>query len=338
MIDLFEKAENPDNIIVGLIEQNYETDDPFCLELYCKQASKDQSLEIYKRRTIRKDTTKVIAKEKERNECPRIDQIRKLAVHNVAAKGPSWARSLGRKLLGNEEFCLQIDAHSQFVQDWDALLKKEWKSANNEFAIISHPPPATSELLDKQQHDANIVPRGCAVEFLEVQLPHYDLRGDGKVENIKTPLLAHTWSPGMSFSKCHLEESAPYDGFQPYVAGVEAFARYARFWTRGYDVYTPTQNIVYSNYSPNPDGHGVTEWMKPWKQRLRNKSLDRIRMYLELPTGIDENLKLDNLGVYGLGKRRTLKQLNEFVGIDLVKQQPRPSAVSVCIAEAWRSR
>jgi hypothetical protein len=161
-----------------------------------------------------------------------------------------------------------------------------------------------------------------------VTLQHFDLRGDGKVENLQTPLLSHTWSPGLSFAKCHLEESAPYDGFTPYVAGVEAFARYARFWTRGYDVYTPTQNIVYSNYSPNPDGHDVMEWMKPWKQRLRNKSLDRIRTYLELPTAVDENLKLDNLGIYGLGKRRTLKQLDEFVGIDLVKQQSRPSTVS----------
>lgn len=93
-------------------------------------------------------------------------------------------------------------------------------------------------------------------------------------------------------------------------------------------VYSPTQNIVYHNYSPNPDGHGTMEWMKPWKQRLRDQSLRRIRTYLELPNGIDEMLKLDNLGIYGLGKRRTLQQLNDFVGIDLTKEQSRPSSVS----------
>lgn len=71
------------------------------------------------------------------------------------------------------------------------------------------------------------------------------------------------------------------------------------------------------------------EWMKPWKQRLREKSLRRIRTYLELPNGIDEDFKLDNLGIYGLGKRRDLKQLNDFVGIDLMKQQSRPSSVSL---------
>jgi hypothetical protein len=59
-------------------------------------------------------------------------------------------------------------------------------------------------------------------------------QGDGKAENLQKPLLSHAWSAGFSFSKCHLEESAPYDPFTPYVVGVEPFARFARFWTRGY--------------------------------------------------------------------------------------------------------
>lgn len=62
---------------------------------------------------------------------------------------------------------------------------------------------------------------------------HFHDLGDGKVENLKKPLLAHSWSSGFSFAKCHLEESAPYDPFTPYVMGVENFARFARFWTRG---------------------------------------------------------------------------------------------------------
>ncbi|KAG7371982.1 glycosyltransferase GlcNAc [Nitzschia inconspicua] len=323
LIDLFANAKDPDNIVVGLVEQNYEDGDPFCLELYCQRASSDGKLEIYRRESIRKDTTKVIAKVPERSQCPRIDQIRKIAVHNIAAKGPGWARSLGRKVLGNEEFCLQIDAHSKFIPGWDAVLKEEWKAAENEFAVISHPPPRTSDF-DKSVEE-KVVPRNCAVDFLDIRVPHYSLGGDGKVENLKKPLLSHTWSPGFSFAKCHLEESAPYDGFTPYVAGAEAFSRYARFWTRGYDVYTPTRNIVYHNYNPNPDGHGLMEWDKPWKRRIKNKSLTRIRSFLEVTDADEGRLKLDNLGIYGLGKRRTLKQLNEFVGIDLAKQQSRPS-------------
>jgi hypothetical protein len=166
LIDLFENAQNPNNIVVGLIEQNYESDDPFCLELYCQQVG--NGMEIYKREEIRKDTTKIIAKQL-RDQCPRIDQIRKLAVHNVAAKGPSWARSLSRKVLGNEEFCLQIDAHSKFVLHWDVKLREEWIAANNEFAILSNQPSPIQDY-DKSEL-AKVVPRQCSVDFLEVMIP-----------------------------------------------------------------------------------------------------------------------------------------------------------------------
>lgn len=144
------------------------------------------------------------------------------------------------------------------------------------------------------------------------------------------PLLSHTWSPGFSFAKCHLEESAPYDGLSPFVSGVESFARYARFWTRGYDVYTPTQNIVYHNYQPQPDGHDTMEWMRQRRERIRDRSLRRLRSYLQLPNGL-EGLRLDNLGIYGLGKRRSLKQMADFVGIDMETQKSRPATVSSVI-------
>ena len=123
-------------------------------------------MDIFKKRSIRDDTTKVIALP-EKKDCPRIDQIRKLSVHNVAAKGPAWARSLSRKILGNEEFCLQIDAHMEFVQNWDDIAKHGWAATGNEFGIISTVPPG---LADKEQ-DVHTVPRQCEVQFLEVGIP-----------------------------------------------------------------------------------------------------------------------------------------------------------------------
>jgi hypothetical protein len=94
-----------------------------------------------------------------------------------------------------------------------------------------------------------------------------------------------------------------------------------------YDVYTPTQNIVFHNYQPNADGHNTNEWMKHRRERLRQLSLGRIKSYLGLPGGI-EGLNLSNLGIYGLGKRRTLQQLADFVGINLATQQARAISVS----------
>jgi hypothetical protein len=40
----------------------------------------------------------------------------------------------------NEEFCLQIDAHSDFAPRWDTLLTEMWGSVENEYAILSSTP------------------------------------------------------------------------------------------------------------------------------------------------------------------------------------------------------
>jgi hypothetical protein len=120
-----------------------------------------KGVDIYDKKRIRADTTKIIASP-QKEKCPKINQIRNLAFHHIDAKGPMYARSMTRKLLGNEEFCLQIDDHMQFAKGWDELLKKEWASTGNEFAIISTLPAGLDEKNEKY------VPRQCAVEFADI--------------------------------------------------------------------------------------------------------------------------------------------------------------------------
>ena len=119
---------------------------------------------IYQKTPIRADTTKIIATAKKAT-CPRIDQIRKIQIHNIASKGPNYARSLGHKVLGNQEFCLQIDAHMEFVKDWDSKVKQEWVNTDNEFGIISTVPAGLGDKDDES------VPRMCAVDFQDIGIP-----------------------------------------------------------------------------------------------------------------------------------------------------------------------
>merc|ERR1719410_158550 len=137
---------------------------------------------------------------------------------------------------------------------------------------------------------------------------------DRKVFDLAKPLLSHSWCAGFSFSKCHLEITTPYDVFIPQVFDAEEFTRFARFWTRGYDVYTPTQNIVFHNYGNYPEGVEPKGWPVNNKERLA--SLQRIKTLLMLSDGEGEEAHA-NLGLYGLGKRRSLKDLMTFSGIDL---------------------
>ena len=88
--------------------------------------------ETIKRHPVRKDMTKILTKDAERAKCPHYHQVRQVSFHNIQAKGPAHSRSLTHKVLADEEFCLQMDAHTKVVPQWDELLKSEWKSVGNE--------------------------------------------------------------------------------------------------------------------------------------------------------------------------------------------------------------
>ena len=77
------------------------------------------------------------------------------------------------------------------------------------------------------------------------------------------------------------------------------------------------------------------EWLKPRFGRFRKLSLRRIRTFLELPDKL-EDFNRANLGIYGLGKRRTLKELSDFVHIDMETQRDRPDSVRgiICLPKA----
>jgi hypothetical protein len=71
---------------------------------------------------------------------------------------------------------------------------------------------------------------------------------------------------------------------------------------------------VFHSYQPNPEGHGINEWFKNLSERVRIRSLTRIKTALELKDGDKSDTAKANLGIYGIGKRRTLAQLDDFVG------------------------
>lgn len=62
------------------------------------------------------------------------------------AKGPTYGRYLGGKLLGDQEFCMQIDAHMDFEDGWDRQLLEMWGLANNEYGILTTYVPHLDQL------------------------------------------------------------------------------------------------------------------------------------------------------------------------------------------------
>ena len=56
------------------------------------------------------------------------------------------------------------------------------------------------------------------------------------------------WGAGLSFSKCHAELKGPYDPHLPHIFDGEEFTRGSRFFTNGYDIYTPNRVYILHNY------------------------------------------------------------------------------------------
>jgi hypothetical protein len=137
---------------------------PYCLSVGVK------SIE---RKTVREGVVKIMSKDNGKDDCPHYNQVRLVAFHDINAKGPTYARTMARKVLGNEEFCMQVDAHTDFTKDWDEMVLDEWYLAGNEFGVISSVPVDKSE---KESHspggsDFKKVPRQCVLNFRDNGFP-----------------------------------------------------------------------------------------------------------------------------------------------------------------------
>mmetsp|Transcript_6705 Transcript_6705/g.13789 ORF Transcript_6705/g.13789 Transcript_6705/m.13789 type:complete len:581 (+) Transcript_6705:114-1856(+) len=335
---LFATAAHPDRVHVGLIEQTdteHPQDDPTCLDEYCKLMgfeTKDHPPGVAHKGEKQADRDAV------RKACPRAEkQIRTLRFHHLASKGPVYARSFARKLLGNEEFCMEIDAAMDFVEGWDVKVVGQWQMTGNEYGVLSALP---FSLKDRERVESGQeVARQCAIRIGSEGVPLYDLHADGKAIGLTQPLLAYTHSSSFAFAKCHYETNVPHDPFAAQLLETEKFPRFARLWTRGYDVYTPSINIVYkANTNLHPlhhvKGHGEREERKwPPNDNERRDAHIRMKVLLGVHRGITNNELASfgggnsiggkmstaraNLGIYGLGKRRSMEQLLEFTGIAL---------------------
>ena len=102
-----------------------------------------------------------------------------------------------------------------------------------------------------------------------------------------------------------------------------------------YDVYTPTRNIVFHDYGKQANGHGENEWFKRQRDRFRKGSIVRAKTILQIPGGESDANDQANLGLYGLGRRRSLEQLSEFVNIDLKNGRGNVGPHIKCSGHEW---
>ncbi|CAK4664681.1 hypothetical protein LEN26_019208 [Aphanomyces euteiches] len=298
----FSRAKYPERVFVGLVDQTQD-DDAICIEEYCK-----------------------LAKASEWKKCKYKENIRVDKHNSIQSKGPTVARWYQQQLIKDEEFCLAIDAHSQFLPDWDTKIVEEWLRTENEMAVLTTYPmdykfmgPDLTIPERYSSHLCNYLPRRN-IQKVPV------IRGMMLIDDSEAPQMSTLWGGCLSFSKCHAERRAGNDKHTNWLFWGEEYLRSMLLWTRGYDLYSPSRHghVVFHNWS-NDQGplkkrfwDNVTQTMTQEQHDLEEKMMyNRLRWALTLPLDGGE-IDAQEIEKFYSGHVRTAEQFLNFSGISNV--------------------
>jgi len=270
--DLIKKSSNPDNLIIAVCDQ---------------YGPESKHLKLYDR-----------------------ENFRVIRVPFYISEGLGWARAQLQKLYFDDaKYTMQLDSHMRFAPGWDKKLISMIKETGSEKPIISHYCPAFSakdagddEFLKKR----DLLKMYClrfnktgTVSFRANHVPEKDKGGK--------PLKSMLVSGHFYFTLSEHIGEFKYDP-NLYFAGDEVTLA-TRSWTRGWDIFNPTENVVWHNYTRE---ERVCHWsdQKVGYGKLHEESLKRLRQLLH---GEDNGMKI---GEYGLGEARSLESFEELSGID----------------------
>lgn len=274
---LFQNAKNPERIYVGICQQN-DIEDTQCYD------KNDNILSKFS------------------------NNIRQIKLPHFEAKGPTWARYLCSRLWDGEDYYFQIDSHTKVIKNWDEILLSMiegiYNSSINKKIVLSHYPPVIEDYSPEQKDE--IVPRICKSFFNDRGI--ISLKAAEKMPSNGKTYQVPYMAAGMFFASSDFLKNVPFDPNLPYLFTGEEILLSARFWTHGWDIYTPSQNIAYHFYTRKDEP-------KFWSDISYSdeEAVSRVKKLLQLTEGDnDENNKK-----YGLGTERTLKEYYEYAGIQL---------------------
>mmetsp|Transcript_17853 Transcript_17853/g.25853 ORF Transcript_17853/g.25853 Transcript_17853/m.25853 type:complete len:430 (-) Transcript_17853:2923-4212(-) len=245
---------------------------------------------------------------------------------------PNNDKSHVSKRVGLDDFCMQIDSHMDFSDNYDTELIFMHHRTQNDYAVVSTYVAA----IDQNNQNIRVVPNLCMVTFTST-IANW---GTKECLNIVRPKLTNAmWGAGLSFHRCHAEINVPVDPYLDNVFDGEEGSRGIRFFTHGYDVYAPDVVLVthdYKGHQGNPvvhtwgAGRRATEYESSWdftkeveqeRHLLKIFGKDRVNKMLgigpKLDTVGDTEIERMRSSRFGLGTKRSLEQVKEFTGIDL---------------------
>ncbi|CAK4890542.1 unnamed protein product [Aphanomyces euteiches] len=295
LLTAFQRADHPDRVFFGVVDQVHPGDDT-CLDSYCQQAAA-----VWPNETTCRYKQQITVDTRPADE----------------SRGPTLARHYQQRLVGNQEFCLQVDAHSAFTKHWDTELVRDWNATSNEMAILS------TYIHNINQ---NILPDGTNKHAAQsTHLCQTKRGGFNNVRNVGAdliydstmPQMSALWGAGYSFGKCHAEKRVPVDSHTPWVFDGEEFQRASHLWTYGYDMYSPSVKglMVYHNYTAVPAKfYQLPAATAKERSVEQERSNNRIKFLLGIP--FQGEIDAEELSKYTYGPVRSLASYLKFAGVE----------------------
>jgi hypothetical protein len=249
-------------------------------------------------------------------------QLRYIHINPVESRGVCWARSLAFSLYQDESFLLQIDSHMLFEPDWDAQLIEQWRLLHRTSTkpIVSTYPYGFE--FESNQAVVNItvspnttlVLRPQAGGFLSPQSA--TLRFQSEHVFTREPVLGCHVAGGFFFTAGRFVEEVPYDPHLYFHGEEQNLA--VRAFTHGWDIFHPPHIPLFHLYKRPETEHQAHHWHPDWEKQ-RDFKFSQLNALAEQRL-MDLVYQRRDLGRYGLGKERTLKDFAALSGIDYSQQ------------------
>ena len=226
------------------------------------------------------------------------------------------------KLLGEQDFALQIDSHSRFAPNWDTSVLQMHADIGDEQAVITHYPmgfDTETGALDAQMYTYFNVQSFRATQLPEVTSGAVDVQAAPK-RCAQTAFVA----AGSLFGRGAMFKQVPYDPFI-YFHG-EEITYAARLWTHGYNLYLPNRPFMwhdYKNLNKRP-----LHWQDHKQWTLKDElAQQRCRHVLRIKKAEDVRA-LHQLEQYGMGFERSLDEYQVYAGLNFRRQTLEEKAKS----------
>lgn len=237
------------------------------------------------------------------------DNFRVINIPYEESLGVCWARHQVQQLYKDEEYTLQIDSHMRFAPNWDVemigmiddLQEKGYKKPLLTGYVSSFDPdndPAARTQDPWRMTFDRFTPEGV-VFFLPETIPGW--------QELDSPVPARFYSAHYCFTLGQFSKEVQHDP-EFYFHG-EEISISVRAYTHGYDLFHSHKTLIWHEYTRKgrtKQWDDDKEWWK--KNEFCHKKNRQV-------LGIDGEVYDGDLGIYGLGTERTIKDYEKYSGV-----------------------